>query len=403
MQSAHTWGNNSSYTVSDADASVGVHQGYFTLKNFLGQPVTAKVGRQEIVLDGHRLFGHTGWTTGAQTHDAVRMTHGHDNMTMTYIWSQGVEQSATSGQELDIETHVLHNNFQGVMGGNLSTYLVFTDDDCGVDANSCTESDRNQWYTIGARQVGKMFGLDYRAEYYFQTGNAAGANKKITSGNIASTYGTAHTLAGFTNETTREAYMYGIRVGKSFKNVTWKPKVTLWYDYLSGNNDENMNEGVWSAFDTHFDTGHKFYGFMDMFLNNTGAKTKYMGLQDIAVKVVMKPAPKWTLKADLHNFRTAESIGGNPAFANRASLISASSTVVGVVDVQQLNGRDAGNELGTELDLTLVHGYNPNVKLSFGYSMFMAETLFLRMQGVSATNGYDNQAHWAYAQAAVKF
>ena len=32
----------------------------------MGQAVNAKIGRQEVVLDGHRLFGHTGWTDGAQ-------------------------------------------------------------------------------------------------------------------------------------------------------------------------------------------------------------------------------------------------------------------------------------------------------------------------------------------------
>jgi hypothetical protein len=69
-----------------------------------------------------------------------------------------------------------------------------------------------------------------------------------------------------------------------------------------------MNEGTWSAFDTHFDTGHKFYGFMDLFLGNTGASVNYMGLQDIAVKIVMKPAPKWTLKhKQVKRFTTKQS------------------------------------------------------------------------------------------------
>jgi len=78
LQGVQTWGNDTSATGNDNDASIGVHQAYFTLKNFAGQPVTAKVGRQEIVLDGHRLFGHTGWSNFAHTHDAIRLTHAHD-------------------------------------------------------------------------------------------------------------------------------------------------------------------------------------------------------------------------------------------------------------------------------------------------------------------------------------
>jgi len=404
MQSAHTWGTaNSSYTASDGDSSVGLHQAYFTLKNFAGTGFNAKVGRQEVVMDGHRLFGHTGWTTGAQTHDGARFTHAHGNQTITYAYLNGSEATTTDNQEMDIATHMVHGNFQGVLGGGLSTYLVFTDDDCGISANTCTIKDPNQWYTLGLRQAGKMFGLDYRAEYYFQTGAAKGADEVIGAGNIAQSNNTtaAHTLAGYGTEATREAYMFGVRVGKSFKGMAWKPKITLWYDYLSGNSDDNMNEGTWSAFDTHFDTGHKFYGFMDLFLGNTGANTNYMGLQDLAVKVVLKPAAKWTLKADLHNFRLAESVGGNPSMSTRTGILNA-PTANG--DGSYCNcSRDLGNELGSELDLTLVHAYNPNVKLSAGYSMFMAETLYHLVDGNSAVNGYSNQAHWAYVMAAVKF
>jgi hypothetical protein len=78
MQSSRVWGedlgtdgtaanaggaDSASFTASDSDASVGLHQAYFTIKNFATLPASLKVGRQEIVLDGHRLFGHTGWTT----------------------------------------------------------------------------------------------------------------------------------------------------------------------------------------------------------------------------------------------------------------------------------------------------------------------------------------------------
>jgi len=406
MQSSRIWGTaNAALTASDGDASVGLHEAYFTLKNFAGTGWNAKVGRQQIVLDGHRLYGHTGWTTGAQTHDGLRMTHSHDNMTINYGLSMVSENGAADGiTENDVISHFLHTNFQGVLGGALSTIVTFSDDDCGLtQGTTCANNEiDNQWFTIGARQAGKMFGLDYRAEYYFQTGAAGGAAERVSQANIASTYGTAHTLAGYSDEATREAYMFGIRVGKAFKNVTWKPKVTLWYDYLSGNSDSDLNEGTWGQFDTMYDTGHKFYGFMDLFLNNTGAGVNFMGLQDLAIKVVLKPAPKWTLKADLHNFRLAESVGGNPSMSMRTGLIPAGTSNV-INHGTQFGGRDGGNEIGSELDLTLVHGYNPNVKFVFGYSQFMAENLYHQIDASSVTSGYANQAHWMYVMADVKF
>jgi len=408
MQSAHTWGSaNAAFTGSDGDASVGIHEGYFTLKNFLGLPVTGKIGRQQIVLDGHRLFGHTGWTTGAQTHDGAMFTHSHGNTTVQYGYSMAQEQTTTAGADNDVNAHVLRINNQGVLGGNLSTYVVFMDDDCSTLASvTACGGATNQWYTLGLRQTGKMYGLDYRAEYYYQTGAAGGAGNAIAIGNTGSDFGAANNPKGYDNEANRNAYMFGLRIGKAFKNITWKPKVTLWYDYLSGNDDEGMNESEWGAFDTLFDTGHKFYGFMDRFTNAQGSSSDYLGLQDIAVKLVMKPAAKWTLKADLHNFRTAESVGGNPGLATRRGIWGAAASVCpsGVnCTMSQAGDRGMGTNMGYELDLTLVHAYNPNVKLSFGYSQFMAETLYHAINATSVAKGQENVARWAYVQAAVKF
>lgn len=218
MQSSRVWGtNNAAYTASDGDASVGLHQAYFTVKNFAGTGFNAKVGRQEIVLDGHRLFGHTGWTTGAQTHDAIRFNHSEGNHTLTYAVANGQELSDT-GTENDVLTHVLHNNFQGVMGGSLSTIFVFQDDDCStLGGVSACGGATNQWYTVGARQAGKMYGLDYRGEFYYQTGAAGGAGNAIAPGNVLSFHNTAHGLRGYGSEATRDAYMFGVRVGKPLR------------------------------------------------------------------------------------------------------------------------------------------------------------------------------------------
>jgi len=416
FQHIKTWGtNNASYTGSDADAGVGLHQAYFTLKNFAGTGLNAKVGRQQVVLDGHRLFGHTGWTSGAQTHDGLRLSHSHTNMTSSYGYIAASETGASDaigGQvENDEATHFLHNNFQGVLGGSLSTIAVLQVDDCGRIAGGC--GNPNNWWTVGARQAGKIFGLDYRGEAYWQVGEA-GIGNRLQEMTIDNHNSIAPAVAGYSGGANRNAYMFGVRVGKSFNNVPWKPKVTLWYDYLSGNDDESVEEGDWSAFDTLYDTGHKFYGFMDMFTNGQGRDTNYLGLQDIAVKIVLKPADKWTLKADLHNFHLANSIGANPDMATLTGVCTANI----LQNPRQTNPdagsacRSGGTNLGHELDLTLVHKYNPNVTLSAGYSQFMSEALWHNMYGsenesgdANAKNvrGQANTAEWIYVQAMVKF
>jgi len=68
---------------SDQLDDVGLHQAYLTIKNFYNTSFDLKIGRQEVVIDGHRLFGHTGWTSGAQTNDAFRLTHTGGNHALT--------------------------------------------------------------------------------------------------------------------------------------------------------------------------------------------------------------------------------------------------------------------------------------------------------------------------------
>jgi len=252
MQSSRTWGGtgftdglgsgNAAATASDADASVGLHEAYFTLKNFATLPVDLKFGRQQVVLDGHRLFGHTGWTTGAQTHDAVRLTHAHDNISISYIWSIVEESGLNTDNVDDTEVHVLHASIKGVLGGKFSAIYSYVDDGCGNTAgntiqginNTANEADRttvlcnnlpNNIHTIGFRQAGQLMGIDYRGEYYHQYGDAQGdAIAAATGGTVG---------------VDRDAYMFGMRVGKAFKNVGMKPSVTLWYDYLSGTSDND--------------------------------------------------------------------------------------------------------------------------------------------------------------------
>jgi len=412
FQHIKTWGtNNASYTGSDADAGVGLHQAYFTLKNFAGTGINAKVGRQQIVLDGHRLFGHTGWTSGAQTHDGLTLNHSHDNMKATYGFILATETGAgdTVTVENDQSNHFLHSNFQGVLGGALSTIAVLSVDDCGVISATCV--DAGNWWTIGARQAGKMWGFDYRAEGYWQVGAAGGAASRLGEA-IMSSHTDNHYKAGYSGAAQRDAYMFGVRVGKSFSNLPFKPKITLWYDYLSGNDDESVTEGDWAAFDTLYDTGHKFYGFMDMLTNAQGRDTNYLGLQDIAIKVVLKPMAKWTLKADLHQFHLANSAASNPDMSTLTGICAATVYNTAATINQGSKCRGGGTQLAHELDITLVHKYNPNVTLSAGYSQFMSEALWHSMYGSENdsgnadgknSKGQANTAEWVYVQAMVKF
>jgi len=373
MQSNRNWGNdldtstnnvfggsgNASFTPNDADASVGLHQVYFTLKNFANLGLDAKVGKQEIVLDGHRLFGHTGWTTGANAHDAIRLTHKHGNSSLDYIFIVAAADGRAAVTDVgDVEVHVLRANFQGILGGNLTLMGVANVDGCGsTTANQCAGRDNNI-FTFGVRQAGNLFGIDYRGEYYHQSGDATADAQLQDTG--ASFGKFDYTAAGGSNaQVDRDAYMFGVRIGKKFSNVAMKPSLTIWYDQLSGTDDSDLAGNDYGTFNTLFDTGHKFYGHMDLFLSNINHGTQGLGLIDLAVKGSLQPMPGWTLKAAMHWFKTDTDPGSNQFMA--------SQDVPSSVD----------DDLGTEFDLALINKYNANTTLSVGWSQFAADRLFL--------------------------
>ena len=403
MQSVRNWGNttntnaanvtgagagngNSSFSANNVDASVGIHQAYFTLKNFASLPVDMKLGRQEIKLDGWRLFGNTIWTAGMQTHDAVTFHHKHDNVTWTGAYIKAIENSRLdeNNDQNDGEVYLLHGNLKGVLGGQFSGYYVFSDNGCGgVTANAAgntCQNGNNNYHTVGGRQAGQIFGLDYRGEYYYQFGRADGV---------------ANNGAAGTPEVDRSAYMFGVRVGKKFNNVMYKPSVTLWYDYLSGTTDEDQADGDWSSFNTLFDTGHKFYGLQDVFLgigNGGVAGTRGLGLQDLAIKFKMNPMPGWTFKFDAHAFATAEGICANPTTSN-------------VTCADNSGGNNSRYEtwLGNELDFTLVNKYNDNTKIMIGFSNFNAGAGMKKLKSNDTEVIGSSDANWAYLQFDVQF
>jgi len=183
----------------------------------------------------------------------------------------------------------------------------------------------------------------------------------------------------------RDAYMFGVRIGKKFNNVVMKPSLTLWYDKLSGTDEQDANGGTYKSFNTVYDTGHKFYGLQDVFLgvgnNAAGNGTAGFGLQDAAIKAKLSPLPGWTLAADYHWFYTAKSISGSP---NR-----------GVAN----GGVGNGSDLGNELDLTLVNKYNANTKIMIGYSNFTTGEAFRHVR----TGVNSDAADWFYTQVKVLF
>jgi len=223
--------------------------------------------------------------------------------------------------------------------------------------------------------------LDYRVEYYHQFGDGA-----VPA--TAAAFSGAYTSATNSADIDRSASMFGVRVGKTFKNAQLSPTFTLWFDSLSGTDDDDASDGSWGTFNTLMDTGHKFYGFMDMFLGASGGKTGYYGLQDIALKTKFKLSDKNTLKADIHHFQTQTDMSNTDS----DTLIGQDSKI----NTQSTNDK---GDLGQEIDVTLVHKYDSNTKIVAGYSHYFSSHTFAALRN----SGNNQDADWMYVMVDTKF
>jgi len=289
------------------------------------------------------------------------LNHASGNHELNYIYIAAIEQN-NEGNNTDqnSEYHIFRAATQGILGGALQGYFVIADDD-SADAAA---NDVNTFYTIGARHTGKGLGLNYRVEYYHQFGDGG---VRAADADLAEAY-TVNASTGNADTIDLDAQMFGIRVGKTFKNAKFSPTITLWYDNLSGTDDEDIAGDDYGTFHTLQDTGHKFYGFVDNFLSAVGDGTQRYGLEDMAIKTKWKLSSVNTFKADFHHFQTQTDLNDGDSDTIRTN----STTSGAFATTSSGTGGGLGDDLGQEIDLVLIHKYDANTKIIAGYSHYWA-------------------------------
>jgi hypothetical protein len=333
LQDARIFGEEAN-PLGDFDAdNFDLHQGYIDLQDLFGKPFSLRLGRQELSFDEERLIGNVDFTLPGQAFDGLRFTYEQpsDKFDLFVMKiNDGVARgTATVGDNDsdDVNFSGVYTNLKLAENHRISGYFLWLEDEP-------KDTDR---FTAGARIAGNLGSFNYRGESYYQFGNA-----EVQDIN---------------------AFLIGLQGTYTLSSVP-KPSFTFWYDLISG--DEDLGDKDIKVFNTLFATNHKFYGFMDIFLNiprDTGNR----GLQDLAFKFSIAPHETTRLFLDVHQFLLAEE-------------------------------DDRGEKnLGQEIDLTISYLFRKDVGFTFGYShFFMGDALEnLRNQ--------DDDANWAYGMVDLKF
>lgn len=324
IQDARLWGEEASTLEGSAD-QIDFHQAYFALSALFDRPLEIRVGRQELSYGSQRLVGAVDWHNVGRAFDAIHLRYGTDS------WVDVFNAKLAEKGEKDRNFYGLYGHYQAE-GHAWEPYLFF-----GHDKNDPV--DRLKRITLGLHGAGKVVGatghaFSFEVESAFQTG-------EIGPQDVA-----AFMVTGS---------------GKYTSNHWRQHTVALGIDFLSG--DSAPTDGDYKAFDTLFATNHKFYGFMDYFVN-IPVDTNQRGLLDIALKTGIKLSPQAKMDLHLHNFSLA--VGGEKA-------------------------------LGQEIDAVLNYAHNPAAQIQWGASFFLPG------DAMEAMRGSGDPAFKVYWQNAVSF
>ncbi|MBU6401651.1 MAG: alginate export family protein [Verrucomicrobia bacterium] len=362
-----------------------LQQGYVVLGDPQAFPLTAKVGRQEMIYGDERLIGNADWNNVPRTFDAAKLRYetqnfwvdafasrvvlpldGHFNLPNDYDWFSGLYASTrTLVPRQETQFYVLSRNVglgsPNTIGPGLPAYA--------------TGASPRDIYTVGFRiqSLPDQFGpWDYSAEMAGQFGHY----KETTPGAPASVAG---------KNLAQEAMAAYAQIGYTWKEAFASPRVGLEYDYASG--DSNPTDAKHQTFDNLFPTNHKFYGYMDFF--------SWQNIHDLRFMTSIKPLHQLTVTGDYHSFWLANT---HDSFYTVAGLRRGGlgPTPAGGYGINP----NYGSYVGSELDLVATYAVKSyaSAQLGFGH-FFVGDYVKSSLAGL----GGATDANWVYVQMLFNF
>ena len=340
LQDVRTWGDET-HTSTDASADkFDLHQGYLDL--IPNENWTFRIGRQEIAYDDDRLLGTGNWNQSGRSHDAVRVMWQSGKSAIHAAWAHNER-----GEPLSWSPYLNNPNYQDLAflraatvcdRGNANLLFIFDSYDPQFpDATGAANAYR---WTGGMYSKGQVAGVELRGEGYYQAGR-----REVTIQNFP-----------LRRVFDIRAFMVGLSAMRDFGVIG----TTLWYDYLS--RDDELTRNQFESFDPMYGTFHKYYGWVDYFISFP-ADTRGLGLQDLALKFTADGPSIATTQMDFHYFWLAET-----------------SAELGIDD----------RHLGFEADLMITIPLLKTLSLSGGAS------LVLPTKSMRTLKGNADQGHWVW-------
>ena len=334
-QDIRVWGSEKQLA---KDPNFGLHEAWGQI--MLSGHFSVKAGRQELVYDGHRLLGNVEWVQQARSHDALVFKFEKNDLKLDFggAFNQSVENVFT--------THYRPDNYKALAFlhvGKVSEKFSWN----GMVISDAFEKNDTihelAWrYTLGTLLGYKTGDLSLEGSIYWQGG------KTKTDIDIS-------------------AYLFNLKALYKFN----KGAVAVGFDFVSGDDPTDKD---FQAFNTLYATNHKFYGFMDYYLN-VPADTDGGGLQDYYLNVNFNTSNKSSFKLFYHQFFLANDV---PDLTNPGEMLS--------------------NNLGGEADAVFEYKMASYATFNIGLSMYFPNATTAQIKGGSM----DKINTWGWVMLSLK-
>jgi hypothetical protein len=340
---------------AEGDDEFDLRQGWMQLGDKEQFPIHVKVGRMAWNYGDQRLIGAFDWNNIGRTFDGLVLFSEWGKSRLDFFLGSPVIIKPDQFNTGDGHDRVggLYFTTKEFLNQTSEVYLIHRNHD-----NAVNNGHPQEIWTPGLRvksAPGKYGAFDYEAE-------------------VAGQAGTISPITNPTRVLDHRAFASHLEGGYTFRETMTTPRVSLFYDYASG--DSNPNDGENTGFMNLFPTNHKFYGGMDLFA--------WRNIHDFGATVSATFFTDFTTRLEIHSFWLPET---SDAWyrANGFTPVRAASA-----------GRNVDSHVGEEIDLVANWKANKYVNLSAGYSHFFTG-------GFVEATGPSSDADFVYTMLTIQF
>jgi len=330
IQDSRTFGEEQS-TLSNSK-NLDVHQAYFVINDIFNLPVDIKIGRMELSYGSERFIGPVGWSNIGRSFDGGLIAF-KDKSFKAELFAIREFEKFNPSDSLDQNIYGLFTDLYLSGSYKIQPFIIWQ------RINPTSYLDRA---TAGFYVKGELGKFQHEIDFGYQFGKAFISNRKQDV----------------------NAFTFSINGNYTFKR-NCKPTIGVQFDYASG--DDNLTDNNYKAFTSLYPTGHKFYGYMDYFVNLQN-DTYGLGIMDLIGKFYFMPLDGLAIHFNYHLFKSAKDY----------KLISNKTT----------------NDFGSELDLLINYKYNQHVNFEGGASLFFPGEIFKEKKGKDTST-------WFYLMAVI--